>query len=321
MKYIEFKNNLESGNDFPIYLFEGEDAFFRERGLSLIKNKYVLESEFDYAELENTCSANDLVATLNGYPLLSKKKVTLIKEFYPKADFIKGEFSKYLSNPSDLNVLVILNEKTSETLKKFPNVAVVECGKQDVNLIVKYIKAQCKASGVEIDAECASLIADYCLLDMTRVDSEVKKLISYATNIGVIDIATVNELVAKESEYKIYELTNFIGAKKFTKAIMVINELISKGETAHGIISYVYTYFRRLLHVSISNMDETEIAKSFKVKDYAIKKMKEQAKMFSKRSLKKTVDLLTEIDYKVKSGQADVDEKMWLVVFRIMTDK
>lgn len=102
---------------------------------------------------------------------------------------------------------------------------------------------------------------------------------------------------------------------------MVINELISKGETAHGIISYVYTYFRRLLHVSISNMDETEIAKSFKVKDYAIKKMKEQAKMFSKRSLKKTVDLLTEIDYKVKSGQADVDEKMWLVVFRIMTDK
>ena len=41
MKYAEFKNGLESGDVFSVYLFEGEDAFFRERGLSLLKNKFV----------------------------------------------------------------------------------------------------------------------------------------------------------------------------------------------------------------------------------------------------------------------------------------
>ena len=41
LKYTEFKSSLGSEKEFPVYLFEGEDAFFRERGLALLKKEYL----------------------------------------------------------------------------------------------------------------------------------------------------------------------------------------------------------------------------------------------------------------------------------------
>ena len=40
LKFTEFKNGLNNGDTFSTYLFEGEDAYFRNRGLNLIKDKF-----------------------------------------------------------------------------------------------------------------------------------------------------------------------------------------------------------------------------------------------------------------------------------------
>ena len=53
-------------------------------------------------------------------------------------------------------------------------------------------------------------------------------------------------------------------------------------------------------------------------KEYAVKKTREQAKMFRKKSLKVAVDFLSDSDYKVKSGVTDADENMWLSFFEIV---
>ena len=39
VKYTEFKNCLENGQVFHVYLFEGEEVFFSERGIDLLKEK------------------------------------------------------------------------------------------------------------------------------------------------------------------------------------------------------------------------------------------------------------------------------------------
>ena len=75
-----------------------------------------------------------------------------------------------------------------------------------------------------------------------------------------------------------------------------------------------------MLHASISDFTLEELATAFGIKEYACKKIKEQANMFKKRSLKSAVDALTDADYKIKSGQADTDDKMWLTLFQIMMD-
>ncbi len=320
LKYTEFKSAVGEGNVSPVYLFEGEDAFFRERGFSLLLNKFVSEPELNLVALPADCSVDQLVTSLNGYPFMSQKRMTVIRDFYPKQDFISGGLKEYLLNPSEFSILVILNEKSCETLKKYDSVCVVDCSKADASLLVKWIKAECDKNFVKIDGETAKLIVDYCLSDMNRIQTETEKLCFYVGKDNAITKTEVDEMVSRSSDYKIYEMTDYIAKKQFDLAILVIKEMLSKGESAQMVISSVYNYFRRLLHASISNKDATELAKCFNIKEYPAKKLLEQAKKFKKRALKSAVDALTDADFRIKSGRNDADEMMWLTVFKIMTD-
>ncbi len=320
LKYVEFKNGLESGDCFPVYLFEGEDAFFRERGFLLLKNRYLLEPELNLTVLNPDCTVDKLISSLSGYPFMSEKRITVIREFYPKQEFMSSGLKDYLDNPFEYGILVILNEKPCETLKKYSSVCVVDCNKADVTLLIRWIKAECINNGVNIDGETAKTLAEYCLLDMSRIENETKKLCAYVGQGGEISINTLDEMVARDNEYKIYEMTDYIAKKKFDLALSVIKDMLSKGETPQRILTAVYNYFRRLLHSAISDLEIEELAKCLDIKPFAVKKAREQAQKFKKKALKSAVDELTEVDYKIKSGLADADERMWLTVFKILTD-
>jgi len=321
LKYTEFKNGLENGQTFSVYLFEGEDSYFRERGVKLLKSKFVAEPDLNLVTLDSDVSASELVASLEGFPFMSPKRMTIVREFYPKQDYFKSGFKAYLDNPSEVSILAILNEKPCETLKKYDTVAVVECKKADVSLLIKWIKAECAKDGVTIEAETAKILSEYCLSDMTRIETETHKLMSYVGKGGAISKEDVDAMVSRDYEYKIYEMTDYIAKKKFDKALSVIKDMMSKGETSQRILVAIYNYFRKLLHAAISDMDIQEMAVAFGVKEFAARKTKEQAAMFKKRALKSAVDALTDADYSVKSGKADADETMYLTVFKIMTDR
>lgn len=319
--YTEFKNQMEGGATFSVYLFEGEDVFFRERGLKLLINKFVENPELNLVVLDGDTSAADLTASLNGYPFMSLKRMTVLREFYPKQDYLKSGLKEYLENPSDCSILAILNQSPCDALKKFNSVCAVNCSKADVSLLVKWIKAECGRANVAIDGETAKTLAEYCSSDMTRIETETLKLISYVGTGGTIKQGDIDQMVVRDVEYKIYEMTDFIGRKKFDKALAVITDMMSKGETPQRIITSVYNYFRRLLHAAISGKTVPELAAAFGVKEFAARKTKEQSDMFKKRALKSAVDILTDTDYKIKSGQIDAIEGVFLTVFKIMTDK
>ena len=320
LKYAEFKNGLEDGKEFSVYLFEGEDGYFRERGMNLLKKTFITEPELNFVSLNGDAEVGELLSSLEGFPFMSKKRMTVISEFYPKQDFFKSGLKAYLENPSSLSVLIILNEKPCDALKKFSSVCVVDCGKADSALIVRWIKAECNKASVSIEAETAKTLSDFCLSDMTRIENETKKLISYVGDGGIITTDTVNEMVAKDSEHKIYEMTDYIAKKQFDKALTVIKDMTSKGETPQRLLVSIYNYFRKLLHAAISDMELNELATALGVKEYAAKKTKEQASKFKKRALKSAVDALVEADYLIKSGKRDADEASYLTIFKIMTD-
>ncbi len=321
MKYIEFKKQLDEDIEYPVYLFEGEDAFFRERGFSLLKNKFVSNQELNFVVLENNCSVDEVLSSLNGYPFMSNKRLTLIREFYPKQDFFKKGFNDYLDNPNEYGVLVILNEKQTDFFKGKKNACTVDCSHADISILIKWVKAECITNQVQIDGESATMLCEFCLLDMTRIENETKKLCAFVGENGVIDKEIINQMVARDTEYKVYQMTDYISQKQFDLAFLVIKDMLNKGETEQRILTAVYNYYRRLLHASISDMKESELAKAFGIMEFAAKKIKAQSAKFTKRSLKKAVDYLVDMDYKIKSGLANQDEGMWQTVFKIMLDK
>lgn len=321
LRYLEFKNRLDRGEEFSVYLLEGEDAYFRENALSLLKERFISEPEVNAANFDGAdFDAAELLSSLTAYPFMSRKRLTLIREFYPKPDFIKKWLKGFSENPPSDALFIISNEKPCETLKKFKSLCVVDCGKADANLIARWIKARCAAGGVFIDDKCAKTLGEYCLYDMSRVENETDKLIAFAGEGGTLGIEDIDANVSRGSEYKVYEMTEAIGKRKFADALEIVRDLLLKGETPQRLLGTLYNYFRRLLHVAIAEGSLSEIAERLGVKEYAARKIAEQSKMFKKRALKSAVDVLADSDYRIKSGMAEENEQFFIALFKIMTD-
>ena len=52
MKYVDFKKFTDENGACPIYLFEGEEVYFREKGEELIKSRFVQEPTLDFASFD-----------------------------------------------------------------------------------------------------------------------------------------------------------------------------------------------------------------------------------------------------------------------------
>ncbi len=320
MKYTDFKNGLDNGKVYSIYLFEGEDVFFSERGITLLKDRYLNEPSLNLAEFNGQDAELSAVTdSLMSYPFMAERRFTVVREFYPKKED-EPSLKPFLEHPSDNSIFIIANTKPCELLKKYDGVAVVDCVKADLSMIARWVKAEASRVGVNIDLESARLIGEYCQQDMMRVKNETQKLCAYALDKGEITLSDVTAMVTRDVEYKIYEMTDYIGRKNFDKALTVITDMLGKGEPPQKICTSVYNYFRRLLHVAISDKTDLELATELGVKEFAVKKMKTQAGFFKKRALKSAVDTLVDCDYRIKCGMTDADDEMWLTVFKIMTE-
>ena len=103
--------------------------------------------------------------------------------------------------------------------------------------------------------------------------------------------------------------------------LIIIKELLSHGETLQRLVVSMYSYYRRLLHIAISKESDSELSKRLAIKEYAVQKTRNQAKKFKVTMLKKAVDLLSDVDYRFKSGITDIDSAFYLSLFKIMLEE
>lgn len=320
VKYGEFKSALERGDVYSAYLFVGEEKYFGEKGLELLKKNFLSEPSLNLAEFnQGDFSVGEIVASLDSYPFMSEKRFTVVREFYPVGTDGKI-LKKYFDNPSNSSILVVINEKSCDFLQKLSGICCVDCQKADSKTLARWIKSRCAEDNVDIDLERAALISEYCSSDMSRIINETAKLCAYAIDKGVITSDDIDLLVSRDSDYKIYEMTEYIAKKKYDLALFIVGEMLSRGETPQRILASVYNYFRRLLFAAISDMSDEELASSLGIKEYAAMKTRKQSALFKKRALKAAVDRLCEADYSFKRGKTSVDDEMWLTIFAIMNE-
>ena len=78
MKYVDFRKFTDENGAMPIYLFEGEEVYFREKGEQLIKSRFLQDATLDYSSFDgNTLkgdSINAAVDAVNSFPFLSQKQ-------------------------------------------------------------------------------------------------------------------------------------------------------------------------------------------------------------------------------------------------------
>ncbi len=321
MKFENLKSSLKE-EIYPIYLLEGEEDFFRERGEEIIKNAAISEPQLNFASFDGTFvkqGVDNLVNLLSSCPFMSERRAITVREWYPTAQELKGAIKNYLEKPFDTSVLIIVNSKKCEALKKFKNVTTVDCSRGSIELITKFIRAACSKENLIISTSTCKLIAEYCLYDMTRINGEVEKLISYKAGREDISDEDVNLMVSKTSDYKIYEMVSFIANKNYAQAYRILEELNSISDR-QMLFASLYYHFRRMFFVSMSNKSDDDLAGILGVKEFAVTMARRQAKSFSSKRLKKIMDKLAECERGFKSGVISFDGAFLSGVFSVLCE-
>ena len=320
MEYVEFVKTLKEGKNYGVYLLEGEDAFFSGRGIAALKNAFVKDETLDFATFNGEEDLDKILSSLDSLSFFGTR-LTVAREFYPKESAIK-RLAPYLENPNTNSVFAIVNVKPHAPFKRFKSICTVDCGKADRQIVVRWIKAECNRNGVEIEDAAVYDLYSFTLGDMSRIELETHKLISYVGDGGTIRAKDVSDTVNKDVEYKIYKLADYIGAKDRDLALSAVKEMLSTGETPGRLVSFIYAYFRRLLFVAITNADDDELFELLGLKEsqaFLVRTAKSQAKLFKKRALKSAVDLLCDVDYKIKSGKLNANSALDYSILKLLS--
>ena len=308
MKFTELKNSIQGGAA-SIYLFEGDDAYFRMKGEESVKSAFLEMPELNYSAFDGETlkgqAYTSLVTAIKNYPFMAEKRIVKVSEFYPSESDFDTYFKELFEDFPPTSILIIVNSgaKKGVDLKRKKTVTYVDCNKPDQEAVTKWIYLTLRRAGISAPASVCESIGLYCLCNMARVSVEVQKLIDYKGN-GELTQDDVDALVYKDAEYRLYELTNTVPRRDFTKFANILDELLKKGGDEIYILNGLFNYFKNLLTVSSSQNSDAELAVQLKMKEYGVKKSREQAYSIGEEKLKYYVKYIYGCISDVKCGRA-----------------
>lgn len=308
MKFIELKDDLKNGKR-NVYLFDGDDAYFRTSAENAVKNAFLQMPELNYSSFDGEAikgaTIADITSALSVFPFMSEYRIVRVTDFYPT----DAEYEKYLTplfeNFPETSILMIVNSKAKKggcDLKRKKHIAYFDCNRADRETVARWAYLTMKKAGVASSVEACEAIADYCVTDMARVSKEVEKLIEWGKD-GMVTKTDVDELVYKDADYRIYQMTGAVANGDYAAFTEICRDLLTKGYDSNAVIASLLNYFKNLLTSLVSQKPKDELAAMLKMKDYALTKTIQQARQIGKDRLVRLIDDLYALSSAVKSGQ------------------
>ena len=327
MKYVDLKKFTDEHGAQPIYLFEGEEGYFREKGETLIKTRFVQEPTLDFLSLDGNAlkgeRLTELTDALYSFPFVSEKRIVRVTDFHPTEKEYEQYLKKAFENPTPSSILVIVNATKGKTgvapLAKKPNVTYIDCGRADEETIKKWIYVTCKREGIYADGVTCGKITAYCVSDMARIAKETEKLLCYCKAEGKDRLTDeiVDLLVYPDSEYKLYEMTDALARKNYGAFMRIVGELSTKGANELSLLSALSSYFKTLYEVSMMKGSDKEIGAVLGLKEFVVRKNREQALKFSTNELLRTYTGIYEGISGIKCGTLTPQSALKTIIARL----
>ena len=321
MKFTELKNDIPEGAK-SIYLLEGDDAYFRIKGEEMIKSAFVQMPELNFTVLDGETlkgnSLSQLIAAVESVPFMSEKRIVKVTEFHPSDTDFEKYLKKTFENFPDETILLIVNAegKKGIDLKRKSYVTYVDCNCADEETVTKWVYITLRNAKISASVEVCTLVARYCQCNMSRVALEVEKLIDYKKE-GELTRAEIDSLVFKDTDYRIYEMTNAVSRSDFDTFCAIESELCRKAGDETSVLSGLFSYFKNLLTIISSDDNDRQLSEVLKMKEYGVKKSREEARAIGVDKLKDLVAAIYSALADIKCGNSTPNSALQAVNSKI----
>lgn len=292
------------------YIIESSDYVVINAKIDDILKKNHLTSDMiiKYDLIETPIST--AIEDLDTYNFLSSNKVVVCDNAYfltsnrPKGSVVHNEelLEKYLKNPSSENILIMICDKidTRKKLVKLVDKNNILGGEIVIDDLIKS-----HLDDYKMDYKTIKYLIDYCDNDNERILNELEKLKCYKLDDKTITMEDINNIVIKLTGDNIFSLIDSIVLKNRSKAYLITQELLDKGEDINKIIVMVSDQFRLMYQVKLllkEGYNKDTIATKLKVHPYRVKLAIEKGYNYSSKVLLTNLDYFFNLDYMIKTG-------------------
>ena len=303
-----------------VYFYKGDEKYLTNSKIErLIKESKADElniTSYDCSEVNVEKAVFDALTP----PFLGEKKVVIIRNplFLESEKAASGQnlmiLKQYLAKPVDDTILIIngaglkINEKL-EIVKAIEKVATI----QNTNGISEveftgWLKRECEVEKVSIEQSAVSLYYKACGNDLEMAKNEIDKAINYVGKNGLITEGIARNLIGQNGLTDVFALTNAIIEQDRHKVYSIYLELTRYEKDVSALIGLITKTLKDNLLVKMwveEGLEQNEVAQKMKVSPNRAYYMIKNAKEFRTEVLKKYIDSLATLDYKIKSGKVD----------------
>lgn len=191
----------------------------------------------------------------------------------------------------------------------------VELARVDESDALKWIAAEAKLRGIQIDSDAARELADALGADMMLIASELEKLALYVGAKKLITLGDVETMVLAAKQRSLYELTDAISAKDRARAVALLHGLLNASDggedSAIGHLYMLARTFRQMLVILEKNVRDSRaiwqaLWQGFRMPPFAAEDVIRQARRYkSRRELTRALRLIARADLELRSQPPD----------------
>ena len=334
-----FIAEVVAGKMRAAYVFIGDEVFFRDRCRAALLQHVIPADlrEFSLHDLDlSDVSVAEILDRAQTPSLMAPFQVFFIrgvKALYGRGSH-KEEFAaieQYCKNPNPNAVLIFVADHLSITADarrmdmqdrdRYERIretlgeccGIVELARVDEGDGMRWVleHAAAQSPAVKMDQDAARELVDALGSDMMLVANELEKLMLYVGEKRQITLGDVETMVLAAKQRSLYELTDAISSKDRTRALEVLDALLSTSDGEDAAIGHLYMLaktFRQMLVILEKNVRDSRaiwqaLWQGFRVPPFAAEDIIRQARRYkSRRDLTYALRLVARADLAIRSN-------------------
>lgn len=330
----QLKKELKTGNLGHLYVFHGVESYLRAYYLDKLIHTLVDDTfrEFNLQILEGKgLTPEQLSDAVESCPAMAERKVVVVRDFdlyKPPAAFqtllpaLLSDLPAYTCLVFDYDILEFKQDKRLKihaSLAKAANF--VEFTELDDRELIDWVRRRFRALGKGIDDETCAYLLFRCGRLMTQLIPEIEKAAAFST-MDYITQYHIDAVCTRILDAVIFDLTDAIAARNFTRAIAIFEDLIAQKNDEVQIFSSIVRHFQRLYAAKLAeHTGERAVMALIGTRSaYYARKLLGSARKLPLSWLRQAILVVSETDASLKSANIDRQKTITLTLLNIAAD-
>lgn len=312
ISFHQFSERFSKLHPFPVYLLSGEESFFLNEGIKMIKKRF-LQGDMDdfnfsgfHAEDVEPARVVEVAETL---PVLAEYRVVVVQNVDKWTSRERKTLTSYVSRPSPSTCLVLtstkLDEKDRLTGEVNKNGVVVNCKSLTRDRLAAWVRKRLKKAGKNIDDHALYTLIEFTGNDMRSLDNDMEKLILYTSDRQDVSVEDVVKVSSAMRSISVFEVVNTLMAKRLKDALFYLRRALVDGEPPMRILYFITREYRMMIRAKLfmeSGKSPGEAAKMSGVPYFKHKEFLERVRSFSLDELYRIYERLFDADMELKNN-------------------